>query len=137
MRREHQRIIVAVDEHGVLSGLVTFEDLVEELVGDVFSEHDDDNHALVRESDGTAEVRGETPIRDVNRELDLSLEESEGATTIAGLCAKLGGGIPNRNARLAAGDGTTLVILDASPRTVRRVRIIPAVAPPATPDAAD
>lgn len=134
MRREHQRIVIAVDEHGVVSGLVTFEDLVEELVGDVFSEHEEDAQAIVQEADGTVVVRGETPIRDVNRALDLALEESEGATTIAGLCAQLGGGIPNRNARLAASGGTTLVVLDASPRTVRRVRIIRA---PATPEITD
>ena len=41
MQRERQRIAIAVDEHGVVSGMVTFEDLVEELVGDIFSEHDD------------------------------------------------------------------------------------------------
>jgi len=130
MRREHERIVIAVDEHGIVSGLVTFEDLVEELVGDVFSEHEGDPQAIVKEPDQIAIVRGETPIRDVNRALGLSLEESEGATTISGLCAKLGGGIPNTNARLAANDGTILVVLDASPRAVRRIRIIAATAAP-------
>jgi putative hemolysin len=125
MRRERQRLAVAVDEHDVVSGIVTFEDLVEELVGDIFSEHETGTPLITVEPDGSALVNGNAPIRDVNRELDLALEEPDGVATIAGLCAKLGGGIPNRNARLAAEDGTVLVVLDATPRTVRRVRILP------------
>ena len=125
MRREHHRIAIAVDEHGVVSGMVTFEDLVEELIGDIFSEHEEDLPLVTPEPGGTALVPGDAPVREVNRALGLALEESEGATTIAGLCAKLGGGIPNRNARLAAEDGTVLVVLDATPRAVKRVRVIP------------
>ena len=129
MRRDHQRLAIAVDEHGVVSGMVTFEDLVEELVGEVFSEHEEAVPKLVREPDGSAVIRGEVPLRDVNRELGLDLPESEGATTVAGLAAKLAGGIPNRGARLAANDGIVLVVLEASARTVRRVRVcMPTVA---------
>jgi len=126
MRRERQRIAVALDEHGTVSGMVTFEDLMEELVGDIFSEHDDEAPALDRQADGSAVVRGDTPIREVNRELGIELEEPSGVTSIAGLCHALAGGIPNRNARLAAGDGSVLVVLDATPRVVKRVRVIPA-----------
>jgi putative hemolysin len=128
MRREHHRIAIAVDEHGAVSGLVTFEDLVEELVGDVFSEHEEAQPPVVREPDGTALVRGDVPLREVNRELEIDLPESEGASTIAGLAAKLAGGVPNRQARLAAQDGTVLEVLEATPRVVRRVRVIPPVA---------
>ena len=127
-----------MDEHGVVSGMVTFEDLVEELVGDIFSEHDDVVPPLTREPDGTAVVRGDAPIREVNRELGTELEEPAGASTISGLCFALAGGIPNRNARLAAADGSVLVVLDASPRAVKRVRVIPARPPdeggPTRPD---
>ena len=88
MQRERQRIAIAVDEHGVVSGMVTFEDLVEELIGDIFSEHDEDLPALTREPDGTALVRGDTPIRDVNRALEIELDEPAGVTTISGLCPR-------------------------------------------------
>jgi putative hemolysin len=132
MRREHQRIAVALDEHGGVSGLVTFEDLLEELVGDVFSEHEMDREAIRREPDGSLVVRGDVPLRDLNREAGLDLDEREGATTVNGLCNQLAGGVPNRNARLAATDGTVLIVLDASPRSVRRVRVIP-VRPAASP----
>ncbi len=130
MQRERQRIAVAMDEHGAVSGIVTFEDLVEELVGDIFSERDEGIPPLTREPGGAALVRGDTPIRDVNRELGIALEEPEGATTMAGLSAALAGGIPNRNARLAAGDGSVLVVLEASPRAVKRLRVIPVTKEP-------
>ena len=127
MQSERQRIAIAVDEHGVVSGMDTFEDLVEELVGDIFSEREEGGALLTREPDGAAVVRGDMPIRDVNRELGIDLEEPPGVTTMAGLCIALGGGIPNRNARLAPGDGSVLVVLEVSARTVKRVRVIPRV----------
>ena len=133
MQNESQRISIAVDEHGVVSGMVTFEDLVEELVGDIFSEHEDVGAPLTREPDGAAIARGDMPIRDVNRELGIELEEPAGATTLAGLCVALAGGIPNRNARLAAGDGSVVVVLEVSARTVKRVRVIPRVTNDAGP----
>jgi len=125
MRRERQRLAVVLDEHGIVSGMVTMEDLMEELVGDVFSEHEEGAPPLVREPDGSAVVRGDTAIREVNRELGIDLDEPPGATSIAGLCEILAGGIPNRNARLAGGDGSVLVVLEATSRAVKRVRVIP------------
>lgn len=131
MRREHVRVAVAVDEHGGLAGMVTFEDLVEEIVGEVYSESDEGRDAIVRAPDGSVEVRGDVPIREVNRELQIALEEPEGVTTLAGLSTSLAGGIPNRGARLAANGGVILVVVDAGVRTVRRVRVIPP--PPVSP----
>ncbi len=129
MRRDHQRLAIAVDEHGAVSGMVTFEDLMEEIVGDVFSEHEIDPQQIVRAADGSATVRGDVAIREINRELGIDLEAPPDVTTLAGLCMKLAGGIPNRGARLAANDGVVLVVLDATVRTVRRVRVIPAPPP--------
>ena len=62
---------------------MTFEDLLEELVGDVFREHDESLPKIEREAGGSALVRGEVPIREVNRELGLALDESESTSTIA------------------------------------------------------
>ncbi len=128
MRRERHRIAAAVDEHGVVTGLVTFEDLVEELVGDVFSEHEETRPEIVPAADGSATVRGDVPLREVNRALGLSLPETDGASTVAGLATQLAGGLPNRRARLAAHDGTVLEVVDVGARVVRSVRLIP---PPA------
>jgi putative hemolysin len=127
MQRERQRLAVLIDEHGAIAGLVTFEDLVEELVGEVFSEHDRRGpDPIVREPNGTLLVLGEVAVRDVRRELRVDLEEPEGITTVAGLCSVLAGGVvPQRGARLAGGGGVVLEVLDTSPRAVRRVRVIP------------
>jgi putative hemolysin len=133
MRRERQRIAIAVDEHGVVSGMVTFEDLVEELVGDMFSEHDSADQPMTTETDGSVIARGDVPIREVNRALAIELSEPDGANTIGGLATHLAGGIPNRNARLAAEDGVVIVVLDATPRSVRRVRVIPPPRPEEEP----
>ncbi len=124
MKRQRNQIAVVVDDAGMTTGLVTLEDLVEELVGDVFSEHEKPGAALVREEpDGSFLVQGDAPVRDVNRALDLDLPESAAWSTIAGLCLSLAGRIPKAGERLTAPDGTTLTIADSSERQVRSVRL--------------
>jgi putative hemolysin len=125
MRREHLRLVVAVDEHAAVSGMATFEDLVEEIVGEVFSENEEQSPPIELDATGAAIVRGDVPLREVNRALELDLTSEEGVSTIAGLCITLAGGIPHRGARLAAEGGVVLVVLDATTRGVRRVKIIP------------
>jgi putative hemolysin len=131
IRRERQRVVIAIDEQGTVVGMVTFEDLAEELVGDIFSEHEVDIPMITVEPDGSAIVRGDAPIRDVNRALEIELSEPEEVTTIGGLCHVLAGGMPNRHARLAAEDGSVLVVLEVSARAVERVRVTPPPKPPA------
>ena len=132
LRRERQRVVMVIDEQGTVVGMVTFEDLVEELVGDIFSEHEVDIPMITVAPDGSAIVRGDAPIRDVNRELGIELSEPEGVTTVGGLCHVLAGGMPNRHARLAAEDGSVLIVLDTTERAVERVRVIPPPKPPAS-----
>lgn len=130
MQRRRTQLGIVVDEHGGVAGIVTLEDLVEELVGDIVGEAGEEDRPIRREPGGTALVRGDTPIREVNREIGLDLSEGEGVTTIAGVCIALAGGIPQKGARLTASDGTVLEIVDATPRLVRSVRITP---PPEAP----
>jgi putative hemolysin len=125
MQRERQQIAILVDEHGATAGMVTFEDLVEELVGEVMSEHEKGVAALEREPSGTLVTRGDVALREIERELELELAAPAGITTVGGLCAALAGGvIPQKGARLADPSGLVLEVLDASPRFVRRVRLI-------------
>jgi magnesium and cobalt exporter, CNNM family len=125
MQRRRSAIAFVVDEHGGLSGLVTLRDLIEEVLGRFAVEEDELAEELIRvEGDGRALVRGHAPIRDVNRELDLGLPESERYSTVAGLCLDLAGGIPQRGARLVVDDVTSIEIVDASPHVVRLVRIV-------------
>lgn len=123
MQRRRTQITVVVDEHGGVAGLLTLEDLVEELVGEITGEREEPEALFQREPGGTALVRGDAPIREVNRALELDLPEGEGYTTIAGLCIALAGSVPERGARLRAADGTEIEVVDASPRLVRMARL--------------
>jgi len=126
MQRRRTQLAVAVDERGGVSGLLTLEDLVEELVGEIVGEREEPEALFQREPGGTALVRGEAPVREVNRALGLDLPEGEGFTTLAGVCLALAGDVPARGTRLRAPDGTQLEVVEASPRLVRVVRIWPA-----------
>jgi putative hemolysin len=126
MQRERQRMAILDDEHGATAGLVTFEDLMEELVGEVMSEHERGGQSMERDPSGALVARGDVAVREVARALHIEINPPPNITTVGGLCASLAGGvIPQRGARLADPSGLTLEVTEASPRFVRRVRIIP------------
>lgn len=82
--RRKAHFALTVDEYGEVMGLLTLEDILEEIVGDIADEHDIDIQGVDHQADGSIIVDGTVPIRDLNRELDWSLPDDE-ATTIAGL----------------------------------------------------
>jgi len=132
MKQRRLPFAIIVDEQGGMAGIATMEDLVEELVGEIFSEHAANGPALIEpEAGGAALVSGLTPIREVNRQLDLHLPEGD-YTTLAGLCLALGGRIPVVGDTFTVGDQVSLEIVDASPRRVRTVRVRPTGGPPST-----
>lgn len=83
-RQKRAHFALVVDEYGALMGLVTLEDILEEIVGDIADEHDEVEGLVRREVDGTYVVEGTTTIRDLNRLYEWSLPDEE-AATIAGL----------------------------------------------------
>ncbi|MFN3656079.1 MAG: HlyC/CorC family transporter [Pseudolabrys sp.] len=83
-RRRKTPFALVVDEYGEVQGLVTLEDILEEIVGDITDEHDVAMPGVRRQPDGSVNVDGAVPIRDLNRVMDWNLPDEE-ATTIAGL----------------------------------------------------
>lgn len=123
-RRLH--FAVVVDELGGTAGIVTLEDLLEELVGNIYSAHDATHPELIQhEADGTITLEGMMPVREANRELHLALPEGDTFSTVGGLCVSLAGRIPEAGHTLATAGGLTLEVLEASARSVTRVRLRP------------
>jgi magnesium and cobalt exporter, CNNM family len=83
-RRRKTQLALVVDEYGEVQGLVTLEDILEEIVGDITDEHDVAMPGVRRQPDGSVNADGAVPIRDLNRVMDWNLPDQE-ATTIAGL----------------------------------------------------
>ncbi|MFT3766807.1 MAG: hemolysin family protein [Minicystis sp.] len=131
MKRRHLQFAVVVDELGSTSGIVTLEDLVEEIVGEIFSEHDAaPPPSIQKEPDGSYLIRGDTPVHEVNRSLDVDLPVGPGWSTIAGLALEVAGRIPQEGERLHAPEGVDLEIVEATDRQVRAVRMRKAPPPP-------
>lgn len=122
LQSERTHVALVIDEQGTIVGLVTVEDLVEELVGEIFSENDKPPTALVREADGSWIVAGNAPLHEVVRESGIELPDGDFAT-VAGLCLHLSGSIPKAGTVLTTSNGVVLEVLDATPRRVRRVRV--------------
>lgn len=82
--KENAHFALVVDEYGEVQGLITLEDILEEIVGDISDEHDEVMQGILKQPDGSYTIDGGVPIRDVNRALDWHLPDEE-ATTLAGL----------------------------------------------------
>ncbi|MDF0520904.1 hemolysin family protein [Bradyrhizobium yuanmingense] len=94
-RRRKTHFALVVDEYGEVEGLVTLEDILEEIVGDISDEHDVVVAGVRRQPDGSVVVDGSVPIRDLNRAMDWHLPDEE-ATTVAGLVIHEARSIPDR-----------------------------------------
>jgi len=93
-RRRKTHFALVVDEYGEVEGLVTLEDILEEIVGDISDEHDVPVPGVRPQPDGSVNVDGSVPIRDLNRAMDWNLPDEE-ATTIAGLVIHEARSIPD------------------------------------------
>lgn len=127
-KRTHMAIVV--DEYGGTKGIVTMEDVLEQIVGDILDEFDEEEEAIVsykKIDDYTYDFDGSMPIGEICRVLDLKSDEfddvREGAETIAGLILVLHGALPHVNAQVTC-KGYELITMEASKRQIKKVRFI-------------
>jgi putative hemolysin len=120
------RLAVIVDEHGGTVGIVTLQDLLEELVGEMLGEHQaPGTPSIRRQPDGSFLVDGLVPLHTLNRELGIHLDADGGSATVGGLCAQLAGGrLPAQGEEFPGNDGTRLRAVEVSPRRVRVVQVL-------------
>lgn len=122
MQRERTQLAIVVDEYGGTEGIVTIEDLLEEVVGEIYDEFDRDIKGIQRLDDGSIVVDGEFPIHDLP-DIGISLAEGEYAT-VAGLIMDRLGRVPQRGEQIAEA-GWRLEIVDMTGRSIRKVRFVP------------
>ena len=127
MQAAHTHMALVIDEYGGTDGLVSIEDIVEMIVGDIEDEHDETEGPLIQKNaDGSflASARASLDEAAAVTGVDLSaLTDAEDVDTLGGLVMALAGHVPVRGEIVFAGDQLELEILDADPRRVRRIRL--------------
>jgi len=136
MRNTRTHMAVVVDEYGGIDGLVTIEDLVEQIVGEIDDEHDEVEGPLLTErAPGLYDAQGRCPIEELEERFGRRLidpEEDEPVDTLGGLIVAKLGRVPQRGELVEHESGLAFEVVDADPRRVKRVRIrVPVAEPPA------
>jgi magnesium and cobalt transporter len=141
MRQARVHLALVVDEYGGIDGLVTIEDLVETIVGDISDEHDEVAGPMLTErGDGVLDLDARLPVEEFEARVGPVLSDDERAAdidTVGGLVLTLAGRVPARGEVLSHPSGWEFRVLEADPRRIRRLRVRRAAAPaPGEPAAA-
>ena len=131
MRRDRAHLAIVVDEYGGTAGIVTLEDLVEELIGDIQDEYDEDEHASRRLRTGEIEVDGLMNLDDFADQTGIELPDGP-YETVAGYLLAVLGHLP-KTGESAELDGTRLTVTELDGRRIARVRVTEATPGPGQP----
>lgn len=127
MRQARVHLALVIDEYGGVDGLVTIEDLVETIVGDISDEHDEVQAAMVVERpDGALDINARLPVEEFEARMGPVLSEDErdaDIDTVGGLVFTLAGRVPAKGEVISHPSGIEFRVLDADPRRIRRVRV--------------
>jgi putative hemolysin len=134
LRLQRQQFAFVVDERGSIEGIVTMEDLVEEVVGEIYDETDRDVQAVGREPDGAMVLAGSFPVHDLP-DLGIDIENLRAGdyTTVAGLVLARLGHIPTAAGEVVTVDGHTAEVTQVTGRAITQIRLRP-LAPPSSDD---
>jgi putative hemolysin len=122
LQAEREQLAIVINEYGGVEGIVSLEDLLEELVGEIYDEFDPDSAAVQWQPDGSLVLPGSFPVHDLP-DLGISLPEGPYAT-IAGLILDRLGHLPDKGEAVEV-DGWRLEVLDVDRRAITRVRLVP------------
>jgi CBS domain containing-hemolysin-like protein len=128
MQASHIHLALVVDEYGGTDGIVSIEDVVEQIVGEIEDEHDEESALVQAKGAGVFEADARADVEEVERALGASLalgEEGGEFDTAGGLVAALAGRLPQRGEILSHPAGFDFEVIDADPRRVKRLRIRP------------
>lgn len=129
MQAERRHMALVIDEYGGVDGLVTIEDLIEQVVGEIEDEHDtEEDRTWVREKPGCYVALAKTPLEEFEAEIGRSLTahedvDEEEIDTLGGLVFMLSGRVPARGEVIVHPDGTEFEVMDADPRRIKRLRV--------------
>jgi magnesium and cobalt transporter len=127
MQKERAHMALIIDEYGGVDGLVTIEDLIETVIGEIEDEHDEDESALWKEeAPGVILAQSAAPLEEIEAALGLALrsgEEDEEIDTLGGLVFQRSGHVPAKGEVITHENGVTFEILDADPRRIKRLRV--------------
>ena len=129
MQAERRHMALVIDEYGGVDGLVTIEDLIEQVIGEIEDEHDiDEARNFAREKSGAWLALAKTPLEEFEAETGLSLTahddiDEEEIDTLGGLVFMLAGHVPARGEVIPHPDGVELEVVDADPRRIKRLRV--------------
>lgn len=125
MQATQNHLSFVVDEHGGIEGIVTLEDLLEEIVGDINDEYDDEVRQQIVEADGSYILDGAIAVRDVNRNFEVNLPEDSDYTTLAGFLLARAGRLLDVGDHVEY-DGARFTVEEVEHRRIQRIRFTPA-----------
>ena len=129
MQAERRHMALVIDEYGGVDGLVTIEDLIEQVIGEIEDEHDiDEGLYFTEEKPGCYLALAKTPLEDFESEIGQSLTDHEEVDeeeidTLGGLVFMLSGRVPARGEVVVHPDGPEFEVIDADPRRIKRLRV--------------
>jgi magnesium and cobalt transporter len=129
MQTERQHMALVIDEYGGVDGLLTIEDLIEQVIGEIEDEHDEDDDSYwTAEKPGQWLALAKTPLEDFEEEIGVPLTEHEDVDgeeidTLGGLVFMLAGRIPARGEVVQHPSGPEFEVVDADPRRIKRLRV--------------